>query len=159
MRFHRKGGSVLFFAGVLLVLYGCIPESGEPAADAEVPETGVSITASFRREDGEALQESTVRLSTEGSSADYPLDGGALAVSGLPRSGKLTLTVLDRQERIQGTMDLTFSEGAVIDAATDGSGAGHITLKRDTDEIPLAFLLKSDGSLLCALRLEEPRGS
>lgn len=159
MRLRRKMGYGLFAAGALLVLYGYVHTGGEAPA-AEPPERGVSIAASFRREDGGPLRESTVRLSTEDGSADYPLDGGgSLAVSGLSRSGKLTLTVLDSQDRIQGTVDLTFSEGAVIDAAMDGSGAGHIMLKRDTGEITLAFLLKNDGSILCALRLDQPEDS
>lgn len=160
MRLHRKTGCTLLFAGVLLLLYGCVRMDGETPPDTVPPESGVSIDASFSQEDGGALCESTVRFSTGEDSADYPLDdSGALVASGLPRSGNLTLTVLDRENQVQGAMDLTFSEGAVIDAATDDSGAGHITLKRDTDEIALAFLLKNDGSLLCALRLEPSRGS
>ena len=119
-------------------------------------EDGVSVEASFRQEDGEALGESTIRVSTESDSADYPLDGnGTLAVSGLPRSGTLTLTGLHQQDRIRGTTDLIFSVGAVIDASTDSGGDGHITLKADTREIALVFLLQEDGTILCTLRLEQ----
>lgn len=160
MKVHRNAGYLLFFAAVLLFLYICVHLSGDTPADAESTERGVSIDAFFRREDGGALGESTVRLSAEERSADYPLDsGGGVVVSGLPRNGRLTLTLLDHRERIQGVMDLMFSEGAVIDAATDGSGTGHITLKQDTEEIALAFLLKNDGSILCALRLEQAQSA
>ena len=157
MRFHGKTGYVLLFLGVLFVLYGCAHIGGDETPEAEPPEGGVSIEASFRQEDGEALGESTVRVSTEADSADYPLDGsGSLAVSSLPRSGTLTLTILDGQERVRGSTNLMFSEGAVIDASTDSGGDGHITLKHDTREIALVFLLKNDGTILCVLRLEQP---
>ena len=156
MRVYGKTGYVLLFSGVLFVLCGCAHIGGNETPEAEPPEGGVSIEASFRQEDGEALRESTVRVSTEENSADYPLDGsGALAVSGLPRSGTLTLTVLDQQDRIRGATNLTFSEGAVIDASTDSGGDGHITLKHDTREIALVFLLQEDGTILCGLRLEQ----
>lgn len=160
MRFHRKTGCVLAFAGVLLGLYVCVQMDGREAArGAEPRETGVSMEASFRGEDGEPLGESTVRVSTQEQSADYPLSGsGELVVADLSRNGKLTLTVLDRREQVRGSMDLTFSEGAVIDAVTDGGGAGHITLKRDTEEIALAFLLKEDGAMVCTLRLDQGGG-
>lgn len=154
MRTRGKAGYAVLFIGVFLVLFLCVRVGGSAPPEAEQPENGVSMEASFRREDGGPLDESTVRVSTEEDSADYPLDGsGALAVSGLPRSGTLTLTVLDGEERVWGATTLTFSEGAVIDASTDGSGDGHITLKRDTREIALVFLLKDDGTILCALRL------
>lgn len=157
MRLHGKTGYVLLFLGVLFVLYGCVRTGGDETPEEEPPEDSVFVEASFRQEDGEALGESTVRVSTEEDSADYPLDGsGALAVSGLPRSGTLTLTVLDGQERVRGATNLTFSEGAVIDASTDSGGDGHITLKHDTREIALVFLLQEDGTILCALRLEQP---
>lgn len=155
MRFHGKTGYVLLFFGVLFVLYGCARIGGDETPEAEPSEDVVSMEASFRQEDGETLRESTVRVSTEADSADYPLDGsGALAVSGLPRSGTLTLTILDGQERVRGATNLTFSEGAVIDASTDSGGDGHITLKQDTREIALVFLLREDGTILCTLRLE-----
>ena len=157
MRLHGKTGYVLLFLGVLFVLYGCAHIGGDETPEAEPSEDGVSVEASFRQEDGEVLRESTVRVSTEADSADYPLDGsGALAVSGLPRSGTLTLAILDGQERVRGATNLTFSEGAVIDASTDSGGDGHITLKHDTREIALVFLLQEDGTILCALRLEQP---
>ena len=156
MRVPGKAGYVLLFLGVMFVLYGCGYMRGAETPEAEPPEDGVSVEAFFRREDGEALGESTVRVSTEDGSADYLLDGsGALAVSGLPRSGTLTLTILDGQERVRGAANLIFSEGAVIDASTDSGGDGHITLKHDTREIALVFLLREDGTILCTLRLEQ----
>lgn len=155
MTVKRRKGLALVFTGALLVLSGFIYAGGSASPDSQPLKSSVSIDASFRQEDGTSLRESTVRFSTDESSAEYSLDAGsALAVSGLPRNGKLTMTVLGPQNQVRAAMELTFSEGAVIDAATDGSGAGHITLKRDTDEVALAFLLKSDGSILCALRLE-----
>lgn len=155
MRVRGKTGYTLLFAGMLLILSVCVRIGGNAPPEAEPPEDGVSVEASFRQEDGGALRESTVRVSTEEDSVDYQLDGsGALAVSGLPRSGTLTLTVLDHQGRIRGATNLTFSEGAAIDASTDSGGDGHITLKQDTREIALMFLLQEDGTILCALRLE-----
>lgn len=108
MRFHRKTGCVLAFAGVLLGLYVCVQMDGREAArGAEPRETGVSMEASFRGEDGEPLGESTVRVSTQEQSADYPLSGsGELVVADLSRNGKLTLTVLDRREQVRGSMEL-----------------------------------------------------
>lgn len=157
MRFHGKTGYVLLFLGVLFVLYGCARIGGDETPEAAPSKDGVSVEASFRQEDGGPLGESTVRVSSGENSADYPLDArGSLTVSGLPRSGTLTLTVLDGQEQVRGATNLIFSEGAVIDASTDGKGDGHITLKQDTREIALAFLLKNDGTILCALRLEQP---
>ena len=156
MRFRGKTGCVFLFLGALLVLYGCAHTGGGETPEAEPSEDGVCVEAAFRQEDGEALRKSTVRVSTEADSIDYQLDGsGALAVSGLPRSGTLTLTILDGQERVRGATNLTFSEGAVIDASTDSGGDGHITLKHDTREVALVFLLQEDGTILCALRLEQ----
>ena len=70
MRFHGKTGYVLLFLGVLFVLYGCAHIGGDETPEAEPPEGGVSVEASFRQEDGEALGESTVRVSMEADSVD-----------------------------------------------------------------------------------------
>lgn len=83
-------------------------------------------------------------------------DNGELEISGLPRAGDLMLTVLDQRNQTQGAISLSFSEGAVIDATTDKNGIGHISLRNDTDEVALLFVLQSDGSLLCSLRLMQP---
>ncbi len=152
MRATRKRIYALFAATLLLVLYGLSNPIEEAPSGAAANK--LTIAASFLREDGSALCGSKARFSFEETSVEHPLeDSGELKVSGLPRSGELTLTVLDRQEREQGAMALSVSEGAVIDAATDESGVGHITLRRDTEEVALLFTLRDDGSLLCALRL------
>jgi len=152
MRVTREKICVLFTVTVFLVLYGCsnaIEETPTEAAENEL-----TIAASFLREDGSVLGDSKARFSFGETSVEHPLDGGELKISGLPRSGDMTLTVLDRQEYEQGAMALSVSERAVIDAATDESGVGHITLRGDTEEVALLFTLRDDGSLVCALRLE-----
>jgi len=109
MRVTREKISVLFTVTLLLVLYGCsnaIEEAPSEAAEGEF-----TIAASFQREDGSALCDSTARFSFEETSVEQPLDGGELKISGLPRSGDMTLTVLDRQESEQGAMALSVSEG------------------------------------------------
>jgi len=152
MRVTRENICVLAVVIVFLVLYGCSNAIEE--APSETAEDEFTIAASFLREDGSALCGSTACFSFEESSVDRPLDdNGQLKISGLPRSGDMTLIILDRQEREQGVMALSVSEGAVIDAATDEDGVGHITLRRDTEEVALLFTLRDDGSLLCALRL------
>jgi len=148
----QKGIWMLLIAGAVLLLPGCIGAAREETAD--VSESEVAIEASFSREDGTDLCGSTVRFSFEESSTDYSLgENGEVRTSGLPRTGELFLTVLDRQERVQRGMTLSFSEGEVIDATTDESGIGHITLRKDTEEVKLLFVLKNDGSLLCSLQL------
>lgn len=152
MRATREKICVLFAVTMFLVLYGCSNAIEE--TPAETAENELTIAASFLREDGSALCGSTACFSFIEGSVDRPLDdNGELKISGLPRSGDLTLIVLDRQEQEQGAMALSVSEGAVIDAATDEDGVGHITLRRDTEEVALLFTLRDDGSLLCALRL------
>jgi len=156
MRTTREKISVLFTVALLLVLYGCsnaIEETPSESAGTEL-----TITASFQREDGSTLCDSKARFSFEETSVERLLDGGEESkISGLPRSGDMTLIILDRQEYEQGSMVLSVSEGAVIDAATDEDGVGHITLRRDTKEVALLFTLRDDGSLLCALQLENDR--
>ena len=146
----------LIAAGLLLLLCsrsGALQESPPP----EETKNEIAIAASFRQEDGIDLCGSTIRFAFGGNSINYPLgNDGECIIPGLPRVGDLMLTVLDRQERIQGGMTLSLSEGAVIDAATDDGGVGHIILRGDMEEVALAFVLKNDGSLLCALRLTRP---
>lgn len=151
MRIGRAGGVLL---PLLLLLSAC--------ADAGVlsPEEAgggpISILALFRTEDGSALQGST-SISSGELGGDYPLDGsGGITVSGLPRDRELLLTLFDRQQRARGAMTLSFSEGAVIDATTGEDGVGHITLRSDTDEVALLFVLAEDCSLRCSLWLAEP---
>jgi len=146
----------LLTVGLLLILFACTDTSRESPSPVGTDENSVTVTASFRQEDGTALCDCTIRISSENQSVDRTLDrNGETKVSGLPRTGSVALTVLDQREQPQGAMSLSFTEGAVIDAVTDDSGNGHVTLKKDTEEVALAFLLKSDGTLQCALRLEE----
>jgi len=147
----------LFLVGLLLLLCSCTDLSEE---SARLGEKSVTVAASFRQEDGTALRNSTIRISSGEQSEERTLDAdGETKVSGLARNGSFALTVLDQQEQPRGAMSLTFTEGAVIDATTDESGNGRVTLKRDTEEIALTFLLRSDGTLQCALRLDEGKPS
>lgn len=138
---------------VSLAFCGCSGESGEAAVSGEE----VAIAASFRQEGGGALHGDTVRFSYGENSAERPLDeDGKTKITGLPRTGDLKLTVLDRQAKARGAMTLSLSEGAVIDAATDDSGVGHVTLRRDMDEVALVFVLGDDGALRCSLWSTQP---
>lgn len=144
------------FTFLLLFLGGCsrTVEQTDSSADA----SGLTMKASFEREDGTPLSDCTVRFSDGENSADYPLDrDGTLTVSSLPREGELTVTVLEGREEPQGTVTLSPSRGAVIDAVTDENSVAHITLKEDTREIALRFTLYDDNTLECELRLSEER--
>lgn len=156
MRIGRKCFLILLVAGLLLTMCGCAGTVEDSLAPINAGKNGVAITALFQLEDGTALCDSTIRLSAGENSIDYALDcSGELKVSGLLRDSIFTLSILDRQEQIQSAMPLAFCQGAVIDAVTDESGTGRITLKEDTEEIALIFILKGDGSLQCALRLAQ----
>ncbi len=146
----------LFLACLLSTLCSCTDAPAESPPPAQTDGPGVTVAASFRQEDGTALSGSTIRISSEEKNEERTLDAdGEARISGLARDGSIALTVLDSQEQSRGAMSLTFTEGAVIDAATDESGNGHVILRKDTAEIALEFLLKGDGTLQCALRLEE----
>lgn len=148
--------AAVFAAAAALALCGCSGGSGDRPAQGAQAEGGVDITACFRREGGDGLLEGAVRLTAGGEQARYPLEGGGeLALTGLPRNGEVELAVLDPQDQILGTVLLSIAEGAVIDAATDETGSVHITLKEDTAEIALLFVLQSDGALSCALQLTQ----
>ncbi len=156
MRISKKYLCFLFLACLLSTLCSCTDAPAESPPPAQTDGPGVTVAASFRREDGTVLSGSTIRISSEGENEEHTLDAdGEARITDLTRDGSITLTVLDRQEQSRGAMSLTFTEGAVIDAVTDENGDGHIILRKDTAEIALEFLLKSDGSLQCALRLEE----
>lgn len=154
----RKSYLFVSFLFTFLLLFpgGCsrTVEQTDSGADA----SGLTMRASFEREDGTSLSECTVRFSDGENSADYLSDqDGALTVSGLPREGKLTVTVLEGREEPRGTVTLSSSQGAVIDAVTDEDSVAHITLKKDTREIALRFTLYDDNTLGCELRLSEGR--
>lgn len=147
---------LMIVMGSLLLLCCCLGAVRE-SPPSEESKNEIAITASLNQEDGTDLCGGSVRFAFGEDSIEHPLgDDGEFTVFGLPRVGDLKLTVFDRQERMQGAMILSLSQGAVIDATTDDSGVGHILLRGDTDEVALAFLLKSDGSLLCTLRLTRP---
>lgn len=153
MRLCGKNGYWLLAVGLLLILC-CISLTGGASRREEVTTDVFSIISSFGRENGQVLEDRTVRFVMEGRSMEYRLDGGNMVhVSGLPRVGDFTLTILDEREQVQGSMSVSVSEGAVIDANTDENGVGHITLKQDTNELALHFLLKEDGTVSCALQL------
>lgn len=129
-----------------------------PPSPEETEGRTVTLSAQFRREDGTALSRQSVRLSDGENSMDYPLDEeGQLQITGLPKTGAYTVSVLE-DDREAGTMTLNLSVGAVIDAATDADGAGHVTLKEDTDTVFLDFTLDGNGTLSCSLRLSADDG-
>lgn len=149
MRIRKMGTALL---PILILLSGCaapgisLPE----AASGEA----LSISAWFQMEDGDALQGSAAQFSVQETS--YPLDsGGRINVPGLPRSGELLMTLFDQRQEVQGVMTLSFDQGAVIDATTGEDGVGHITVRDDTDEVALLFVLDENGSLTCTLWLKQ----
>ena len=81
------------------------------------------------------LSDGIIQLSNGGYILEYPLSDTALAFPNLPRNGSFMLALLDRQEQTQGTMRLSFSEGAVIDATTGKDGVGYVMVSGDTDEV------------------------
>ncbi len=150
----------LCMASCMLLLCGCSAETNEDVSASENAEVnhGIAITAAFKYEDGTALASGSIRFSDSENSADYQLDEkGELKISGLPREGELTVTVLDQQAQPQETITLTLSQGSIIDVVSDGNGTGHVTLKENTEEVALDFTLCDDGSLQCGLQLAPPR--
>lgn len=157
MRLIKKMIGILIVVPLLLLLYGCSGGSAENIPPVEAPADEITVSASFQQEDGGALSGNTVRLSFGESTLEGSLDEyGALKLSGLPRMGDWMLTVLDLQEQVQGGMTISLSEGTIIDATTSESGIGYITLRGDTDEVALFFVLRNDGSLICSLQLTQP---
>lgn len=148
MRVHKMGVALL----LLLLLSGC--SSMGAASPAKEGEDELSIAALFQTESGDALHGSAAYFSTETNSDNYQVgNDGTANISGLPRKGELLLTLFDQQQEIQGTITLSFSEGAVIDAMTGEDGVGHITVRNDTNEVALIFVLTEDGTLRCTLWL------
>ncbi len=138
---------------LLLFLAGCTGMGTAPLEKTE--EEGLSIAALFQTENGDALRGSAACFSTEAASEHCQVDSeGIVSVSGLPRSGELRLTLVDPQQKEQGAMTLSFGQGAVIDASTGENGVGHFTVRDDTSEVALIFVLTEDGTLQCTLWLE-----
>lgn len=145
-------------AALTLTLCGCSSGTEGGSQSTETHQTSLTITATFQREDGTALANDTIRFSDSGNSADYALnETGMLVLSGLPREGDLTVTVLDQQAQAQGAIALSFSQGSVIDVVTNEDGTGRITLKEDTEDLALNFTLCDDSSIQCALQLAQSR--
>lgn len=147
----RNRSALLFAAALLLALWGC---SGGPE-DRPASENKLTIAASFHWEAGDSLGDGSVRFSAGGESDDYPMGSGEAELSDLPRQGSAALTLLDSQGIVLGTVRLSISQGAVIDAAADETGCAHITLKEDTNRVAVAFVLKPDGAVSCALQLAQ----
>lgn len=149
-----KIGAIL---ALLLFLPGCTGTEGSTPGEAKRGE--ISLVARFRSEDGGVLRGGAVRFSAEKDGDSYPLDSeGVVSVSGLSRDEELLLTLLDQHREVQGSMTLSFSEGTVIDAVTGEDGVGHITIRDDTDEVALAFVLSESGALQCNLWLAQDTG-
>lgn len=152
MMYLLKMGAALL---TLLFLSGCAGMDAAPAEEAE--EDKLSIAALFQTESGDALHGSVAHFSTGAKSKQHHVSSdGTVSVSGLPRRGELRLTLFDRQQEVQGAMTLSLSEGAVIDATTGEDGIGHITVRNDTSEVALIFVLTEDGALQCTLWLAGP---
>lgn len=154
---HRSFWIVSFLFITFMLFLGSCSRTVEQTADS-ADASGLTMRAAFEEENGTPLSNCTVRFSDGENSADCQADqDGALTVSGLPEEGELTVTVLGSQEESRGTVTLSFSRGAVIDAVTDENAVGHVTLKEDTREIALRFTLCDDSTLGCALQLSEER--
>ncbi len=150
MMYIQKMGAVLLL--LLLLLSGCAGIGAEPPEKDDEDE--ISVSALFQTENGDALHGSAACFSTEAHSEHCQVDSEGIAnISGLPRSGELLLTLFDQQQEVQGAMTLYFDQGAVIDATTGQDGIGHITIRNDTSEVALIFILEEDGSLQCTLWL------
>lgn len=154
MRFRKKTVAASMFTILFLLLCCCIRtvEQNQPAQE----EGDFSVMAGFAHEDGTTFSEGIIQLSDGGHILEYPLSDAALAFPDLPRNGSFMLVLLDRQEQTQGTMRLSFSEGAVIDATTGKDGVGYVMVSGDTDEVALYFILTEDGELQCTLWLSHP---
>lgn len=146
MRIQKMGAVLL----LLLLLSGCM--GAAPSENADKDE--LSISALFQTESGETLHGSAAYFSTEANSDYCQVNSdGTVSVTGLPRNGELLLTLFDQRQELQGAMTLFFGQGAVIDAMTGEDGVGHITVRNDTSEVALIFVLTEDGTLQCTLWL------
>ena len=148
MRFQKMGAVLL----LLLLLFGCGGTGAAPPAEAGGE--ALSVAALFQTESGDALQGSAVCFTTETGSDYCQVDhDGTASITGLPRRGELLLTLFDPHQEVQGAMTLIFDQGAVIDATTSEDGVGYITVREDTGEVALLFVLAENGALQCTLWL------
>jgi len=170
-----KTSFALFLSSLLCILLfagcaGTVEESPAPTGDVspsvqptpspppeETEDQTVALSIYFRRADGTPLTQS-VRLSDGETAREYPLDEeGRLQITGLPKTGTYTVSVLEDNEEA-GAMTLDLSVGSVIDAATDADGVGHVILREDTDVVALDLVLDEEGTLTCSLRLSAHDG-
>lgn len=144
--------------GLLLILFTLGSFIGAKETKAASPtENTLTVMAELSWPEGPPLRSDMVRLSFGDTGSNYQLGAAEVfQISGLPRSGEVLLSVLDRQKRPLGTMTLSLSEGAVIDAVTGEDGIGHIMLRKDTEVLPLSFSLTGSGSIRCGLWLTKP---
>lgn len=160
MRGWKNRGKLALAVLACLLFSGCagtVEKIGapDPGAREGSRTDGVAVLAAFQAQGGQAVAEGSARLRAGDREEDYPLDwGGQACFPNLPREGAVGVSLLDGEERVLGSTTLTFSVGAVIDASTDGDGAGYVTLREDTAQVELVFVLWGDGQLRCALRLE-----
>lgn len=142
---------------ILLSLGSFIGTKESKAALPAEPENTLTIMAELSWPEGSPLRSDMVQLSFGDIGSNYQLGAAEVfQISGLPRSGEVLMSVLDRQKRPLGTMTLSLSEGAVIDAVTGEDGIGHIMLRKDTEVLPLSFSLTDSGSIQCGLWLTKP---
>lgn len=136
---------------LLLLLSSC---AGVGAAPSEAgKEENISVAALFQTESGTPLCGAAC-FSTEENTDYYQVDrDGMVSATGLPRDGALLLTLFNQRQEVQGAMTLSFDQGAVIDAMTGEDGVGHVTVRRDTSEVALSFVLTEEGALRCTLWL------
>ena len=128
------------------------PEASPPASEAAT----LSLALTFQNADGSPLAEDTVQVALGGQSADYPTDSdGALRISGLPKEGTVKFTLKDEDEGQLGEISLEFAVGAVTDAASDGDGAGRVTVQESDSEAALDLTLQADGTFRCELHIAD----
>lgn len=146
--------------GLLLLLFALgsfIGAKENKAALPAEPENTLTVMAELSWLEGSPLRCDMVQLSFGDTDSNYRMGAAEVfQISGLPRSGEVLLSVLDQQKRPLGTMTLSLSEGAVIDAVTGEDGIGHIMLREDTEVLPLSFSLTDSGSIQCGLWLTKP---